>query len=259
MNRPMSIKNFLNRIVKFCTFYIRRENEINDEFIHFELTKIFQDSDIKIKKFIPLITDLLGTSAIEAINILRCLNETRKLQGDVCEFGVAQGKTSKLIASFINDSEKKLYLFDSFCGLPAPSPEDELKDDIFNLKNINNYKGKMSHGENKVINELKNINFKKEQYIINKGFFTKENLDINILPKEISFAYLDFDFYKPTKDVLEVINPLLTKNSQIIVDDYDFFSTGVKKAVDDWFDNTKFSQQKIRTNKSSFIIIKKLI
>ncbi len=255
----MNIRYLIKKIIKLLTFYKKRDEEINDEFLHFELNKLFDGSEKEVKKFKSLITDLLGTSAIEAINILRSLKDTKMVNGDVCEFGVAQGKTSKLIASYIKDSEKKLFLFDSFNGLPPPSKEDELKDDIFNLKEIANYTGKMAHSENKVISELKEINFDNQKMVINKGFFSKENSHLNNFPKEISFAYLDFDFYKPTKDVLEVINPLLKKNSQIIVDDYDFFSTGVKKAVDDWFDNSKFSQKKIRTSKASFIIIKKII
>ena len=34
----------------------------------------------------------------------------------------------------------------------------------------------MSHEENKVINELKIINFDKEKLIINKGFFYEKNI-----------------------------------------------------------------------------------
>ena len=79
-----------------------------------------------------------------------------------------------MIAYIINNSDKKFFLFDSFKGLPKPTKQDELKDDIFNLRNIENYEGKMSHEENKVLNELKTINFDKERLIINKGFFMKK-------------------------------------------------------------------------------------
>ena len=156
----------------------------------------------------------------------------------MCEFGVAQGKTSKLIGYLIKNTQKKFYLYDSFEGLPKPSALDRLKDDIFDLKKIENYQGKMSHKQDEVISELNKIKFDMNNLIINKGFFFKENLFKFKFPKKIAFAYLDFDFYQPTLDVLNVIDKILIRNGIIIVDDYDFFS-GVKTAVDSWHELNK--------------------
>tara|TARA_B100000767_G_C19426902_1_gene394302 strand:- start:185 stop:433 length:249 start_codon:yes stop_codon:yes gene_type:complete len=72
--------------------------------------------------------------------------------------------------------------------------------------------------------------------LIIKGFFNQKNLNNYKFPKNISFAYIDFDFYLPTKDLLETIENKLMIGSIMIVDDYDFFSTGVKKAVGEWHD-----------------------
>ena len=70
---------------------------------------------------------------------------------------------------------------------------------------------------------------------------------------------IDFDFYLPTKDVLNVIENKLVKNSSIIIDDYDFFSTGVKTAVDEWLKDKYdlFEIKKIKTINSSFISLRK--
>ena len=122
-------------------------------------------------------------------------------------------------------------MFDSFQGLPKPSEKDQLKDDIFNLGNMKRYQGKMSHAENKVINELKSINFNNDKLIINKGFFNEESKINMKLPKAVSFAFLDFDFYQPTLDGLNYLNNVLNVGGIIIVDDYDFFSTGVKNSL----------------------------
>ena len=62
--------------------------------------------------------DLKGTSLVEGLNIINSLLGTYELDGDVCEFGVAQGKTSKLIGYLIKNSKKKFYLYDSFEGPP---------------------------------------------------------------------------------------------------------------------------------------------
>ena len=54
------------------------------------------------------------------------------------------------------------------------------------------------------------------------------------LPLNVSFAYLDFDFYEPIKLTLGFLHRRTSPGSIIIVDDYDFFSTGGKSAVDEF-------------------------
>lgn len=61
---------------------------------------------------------LLGTQISEAMYILVFLHRSLELDGDVCEFGVAQGATSALLANEIRTTQKNLWLFDSFKGLP---------------------------------------------------------------------------------------------------------------------------------------------
>ena len=139
--------------------------------------KLIKYPEIKIEKLFELLLDLKGTSIVEGLDIVNSLLSTYELDGDVCEFGVAQGKTSKLIGYLIKKN-KKNFLYDSFEGLPKPSAMDKLKDDIFNLKKIENYQGKMSHKEDKVINELKNIKFDMNNLVINKGFFKRKFIQI---------------------------------------------------------------------------------
>lgn len=65
-----------------------------------------------------LMAKLLGTQISEAMYILVFLHRSLELDGDVCEFGVAQGATSALLANEIRTTQKNLWLFDSFKGLP---------------------------------------------------------------------------------------------------------------------------------------------
>ena len=115
----------------------------------------------------------------------------------------------------------------------------------------------MSVPEEKVLSELSDVNYEKKNFIINKGYFSKETMASMKLPNVISFAYLDFDFYKPTYDALNLVNKSLNSKGIIIVDDYDFFSTGVKTAVDKWMNENekKYSIEKIKTNSASFVIL----
>ena len=256
------MREFIKKIINYAASINNRQTSLLKEIVLNNLNNnsIKHDLDIDNEKLFDLLIDLKGTSLVEGINIVNSLVEVLNLDGDVCEFGVAQGKTSKLIAYLIKNTEKKFFLFDSFRGLPKPSKEDELKDDIFNLKNIENYEGKMSHEENKVLRELKIINFKSEKLILNKGFFNDKNIPNFTIPSKVSFAYLDFDFYQPTLDALNMLEKIIVNNGIIIVDDYDFFSTGVKKAVDYWINKNKeiFKIREIKTCLSNFVIIHKV-
>src|SRR5215213_556645 len=102
---------------------------------------------------------LQGTSPAEAYFIIKGIHETAAIDGDVCEFGVAQGETSALIANEIASGSKVLHLFDSFEGLPKPTSKDQLKNDIFDLKSMDAYAGTMAAPIDLVLARLKDVGF----------------------------------------------------------------------------------------------------
>jgi hypothetical protein len=180
-----------------------------------------------------LMARLLGTSVAEALYILEFLHKSLNLEGDICEFGVAQGATSALLANEIRGTPKNLWLFDSFRGLPKPTEKDLLIDDIFNLGSIDMYEGTMSCQVNEVITRLRDISFPLSRCRIVAGF-VEETLKCEALPDKVSFAYVDFDFYSPTLMVLNFLDKSLSAGGFAVVDDYGFFSSGVKIAVDEF-------------------------
>jgi len=175
-----------------------------------------------------------GTKPSEAYFIVHALAKCKDVSGNVCEFGVASGNTSALIANEIQSSNKVLHLFDSFKGLPKPTEKDQLKNDIFSLGSMKAYTGTMSCPEEMVRNRLKAISFPPHRFVIHKGFIDQVFRDDSNLPKEVSFAYVDFDFYEPIKVTLDFLHRTTSTGAIIIVDDYDFFSTGAKTAVDEF-------------------------
>jgi O-methyltransferase len=181
-----------------------------------------------------LLARLLGTPPSEAYFIIQSLARSRHVRGDVCEFGVAQGETSALIANEIQSRDAILHLFDSFEGLPKPTEKDQLKDDIFALGSMAAYAGTMSCPEDMVRARLKAISFPPQRFVIHRGFIEQVLRDDRDLPTRVSFAYVDFDFYAPIKLALEFLHRTTSPGSIIVVDDYDFFSTGVKTAVDEF-------------------------
>jgi len=182
-----------------------------------------------------LVKSLLGTPPSEAYFIINSLHKTKDIEGDICEFGVAQGSTSQLIANEVKSGNKKLHLFDSFEGLPAPTEKDLLKDDIFNLGSMKAYTGTMSNPENLVRNRLAQLEFPENRYVTHKGFIEELiKSESDSFPTSVSFAYVDFDFYEPIQIALDYLHTVTKKGAILMVDDYDFFSTGAKTAADEF-------------------------
>lgn len=183
---------------------------------------------------LKLLGQLTQTPIPKAYFIISALAKCNDISGDVCEFGVARGATSALIANEIQHSNKVLHLFDSFEGLPNPTEKDALKDDIYKLGSIQAYKGQMSCPDEMVRARLSAISFPPNRYVVHKGFIEQVLRDDLDLPSTVSFAYVDFDFYEPIKQALVFLNGTTSSGAMIIVDDYNYFSTGAKTAVDEF-------------------------
>jgi hypothetical protein len=179
------------------------------------------------------VCDLIGTGVSEALYILHALHDNIDRPGDVCEFGVAQGATSLLLANEILGTEKKLWLFDSFQGLPKPTERDELIDDIFRLGSMEAYEGTMAFPETVVLAKLQLLGFPQARLRIVPGFI-EQSISRSELPNRVCLAYVDFDLYQPIATALEFLAKAVTPGGVIIVDDYGFFSSGAKAAVDEF-------------------------
>ena len=161
--------------------------------------------------------------------ILRELDETTAIPGDVVEFGCYAGDTSVLLAEALkNTPDKWLYLYDSFEGLPEKAPEDQSAAGR-----------RFKAGELKVSPETVAHKFKKlslpDPVIVKKWF---DQLNDSDLPSQISFALLDGDFYRSIKTSFEKVAPRMASGGVIIVHDYrNAELPGVTKAVGEFLDN----------------------
>ncbi|HRV75883.1 MAG: class I SAM-dependent methyltransferase [Candidatus Nomurabacteria bacterium] len=174
---------------------------------------------------------------IEQDELLVILEELQKIldidtEGDVCEFGCFAGTTSLFLQRLLikNKSNKKLYLYDSFNGLPEKSQVDQ------------STSGKeFVSGELLATKSQLKLNFKKANLPlpkIKKAWF--KDLKQTDIPKKISFAFLDGDFYTSIKDSLNLIQNRIQKGGIIIVDDYDSPALpGAKLATDEFLKQNK--------------------
>lgn len=236
------IKNLINKALSRHGIMIAKIHEVdfvNEKYVNliseteaFFRDIIFEDLPTNVKRT-DLMKQLNGTQISEAFYLLHHLHKSLSLNGDICEFGVANGTTSALIANEIKNTNKNFWLFDSFCGLSKPTEKDKLIKDIFNLGSMEKYEGTMSYSQEEVKKRLHAVSFPLKKTKIVAGFI-EDTMKQKMLPKQVAFAYVDFDLYEPIRVALDFLDKSLVTGGSIIVDDYGTFSEGAKIAVDEF-------------------------
>ena len=168
----------------------------------------------------------LQISTKETDIILQELAKTADVTGAVVEFGCYAGDTSVIIAAALkNTSDKWLYLYDSFEGLPAKTAADQ------SAAGWRFQAGALKVSPETVVHKFKKLSLP-EPVIVKKWF---DQLDDSDLPSQISFALLDGDFYESIKTSFAKVAPRLTQNGIIVVHDYrNAELPGVAKAVNEF-------------------------
>ena len=183
------------------------------------------------------LAQLIGTSVGEGLHICHELQHALEIHGDLCEFGVAQGATSRLLANELmadpRGQGRTPWLFDSFEGLPKPTAKDRLIDDIFNLGSMDAYAGTMRCARTLVEAKLHDAGFPRDRMHIKQGW-VEETIRAQPLPMKVAFAYVDFDFYQPIVDALAWLDGVTSRGARVVVDDYGFFSEGAQAATDEF-------------------------
>jgi O-methyltransferase len=153
--------------------------------------------------------------------------------GDLVELGCNQGQSSALIQKIIDhyDPSRRLHVYDSFEGLPAPGARDGATPF---------YRGQVRTTRQKLEENFQRYGLRAPE--IHEGWF-HDTLPTG-LPDRISFAYLDGDFYESIKVSLEHVYPRLSPGAICLIDDYadpsiypDAWNLlpGVKEACDEFF------------------------
>ena len=162
----------------------------------------------------------------ETTRILSLARECLDVPGDYVELGCYKGDTSLLLAEVVqNDTSKRLWIYDSFEGLPEKSEAD---------KSVlgENFRGGELYVTKREVKE-RFLRAGLPVPVIKKGWF--KDLGDTDLPPTIAFAFLDGDFYGSIRDSLKLVGPRMSAGGTIVVHDYTNPALpGVKKAVDEW-------------------------
>lgn len=140
--------------------------------------------------------------------------------GDFVEAGVFRGGSALLIwqAMRPGSDSRRLHLFDSFAGLPAPGPRDRLEE------------GRMSDTS---VDRVAGL-FDDPRVVIHPGWIPATFEGSGVL--SIAFAHVDLDLERSMLDACEFIYPRLRPGGVIVFDDYgQACCPGARVAVDDFF------------------------
>lgn len=149
------------------------------------------------------------------------------IAGDVVECGCARGGSSALMALWLKklNSPKKIYLCDTFEGIPAPTQEDPDYDKAVKLTGA-------FRGELEEIKDLFTRLGVLDRAVFLKGKFQDTFPTFDAPP--IAFLHLDADWYESTIVCLEKLWDRVTPGGLVQFDDYGSWQ-GCKKAVDEFF------------------------
>jgi|ERR1035441_3349920 O-methyltransferase len=153
------------------------------------------------------------------------LRQALKIDADIVECGVYRGGTAAMIARIVADSgsSRKLYLFDTFSGMPET---DKGRD----LHMEGDFADTSAEDVERFVNEP-------EIAVIRKGFIPETFVGLEA--HRFAFAHIDVDIYRSIIDSLEFIWPRLLSGGFVVFDDYGFPSCpGARQAVDQFFAKT---------------------
>jgi len=167
-------------------------------------------------------------------NLHFCVEDVlaRQVPGDLMETGVWRGGASILMRAVLKANEvtdRRVWLADSFEGLPPPDPARYPHDTGLHLEV---YK-ELAVSLEEVQTNFRRYNLLDDQVRFLKGWFR------DTLPgapvERLAVLRLDGDLYESTMDALDAMYPKLARGGYLIVDDYGDIPA-CKQAVHDYRD-----------------------
>ena len=179
----------------------------------------------------------------ETEKIIELAKKQLEIDGDYVELGCYRGDTSLLLADLLKNTGKKLWVYDSFEGLPEKTANDE------SALGVDFKKGALGVTKREV--KARFLRAGLPVPVIKKGWFS--DLVSEDLPDAIAFSFLDGDLYESIRDSLGLVNKKMVDGGLIVVHDYSNEALpGVARAVDEWLKENNYKFERYQ----SMIIIK---
>jgi len=167
-------------------------------------------------------------------NLRKCVESAlqNEVPGDLIETGVWKGGMTVLMRGILKAydcQDRKVWVADSFSGLPQPDPETHLKDALFyDLMAPLEY---LAIPFEYVEGLFRRYGLLDDQVNFLKGWFKDTLPQAEI--ERLAVVRLDGDLYESTHDALTHLYPKLSSGGYLIVDDYGV-PCGCRQAVDNY-------------------------
>ena len=148
-----------------------------------------------------------------------------RIEGDIVECGVYRGGSAAVLGWAMTklDDQRRLWLFDSFAGMPPASERD----------------GEYSQGlEGRFVGSVRETRallaragVPPERYRIIEGLYA--DVFPTLEPPPTALLHVDCDFYEPVKLVLDKFFPVLSPGGFVVLNDYGVYK-GTKDATDEF-------------------------
>lgn len=204
--------------------------------------KAFPDLSDKERKIIAAVKPFTMTSVERIVSLINAVSyiTTNKIAGDIAECGVWRGGSMMTVALTLlanNDANRKLYLYDTFEGMSAPTEFDKSLDGVSAAQQMNQTEEKWCYaGIEDVRRNIVSTGYPEENIFLVKG--KVEDTIPQTIPANLSLLRLDTDWYESTKHELNHLFPKLAPEGVLIIDDYGHWQ-GARKAVDEYFAEQK--------------------
>jgi O-methyltransferase len=185
-----------------------------------------------------------------------------EIGGAFVECGVYMGGSMMAVAMTLlklQVTDRNLYLFDTFEGMPRPGAEDvnfqgrpAIK--YFMTQRIDDSSSRWANAPLDVVREAMRLT----GYSENNIHFIKGLVEDTVpakAPEKIALLRLDTDWYKSTKHEMEYLFPRVSSAGAVIIDDYGELM-GAKKAVDEYLKEQDIRSFLHRIDFASRLIIK---
>jgi O-methyltransferase len=182
-------------------------------------------------------------------NIEFCVREIirNNIEGDFIETGVWRGGAvifMKAMLEYLDDKTKKVFVADSFQGLPKP----DIKKYKSDFGDKHHTWSQLSIGVEVVKENFKKYNLLDERVVFLEGWFADTLVDAPI--EKLSLIRLDGDMYGSTMDAIQPLYPKLSKGGFVIVDDY-FAVKGCQLAILDYRKELNITEEMIPIDQSA--------
>ena len=185
---------------------------------------------------------MAGMERLQNLQRLVQLTLDEHIPGDYIETGVWRGGCCILMRGVLaanGVSDRRVYVADSFEGLPPPKP------DMFpaDAKDKHHTHPELAIGVDQVKANFDKYGLLDSQVVFVKGFF--EHTLPKLEAKSFALIRLDGDMYQSTIEALDALYPKLSAGGYCVIDDYGAVP-GCRKAVEDYLRREHIEAQIIR-------------